>query len=122
MTGYAVQVRPTPSAIEGTDGRLWFALTSGLVSIDPLQIKRNPLPPPVTIWSVSARGTQYAAASQPRLPVHTTDVRIDYTAGSLTIPERVSFRYKLEGSDRDWQYAENRREVFCTNLPHRAAP
>jgi signal transduction histidine kinase/ligand-binding sensor domain-containing protein len=116
MTGYAVQVRPTPSAIEGTDGRLWFALTSGLVSIDPLQIKRNPLPPPVTIWSVSAGGTQYAAASEPRLPVHTTDVRIDYTAGSLTIPERVSFRYKLEGSDRDWQYAENRREVFYTNL------
>ena len=116
VTGYAVQVRPTPSAIEGTDGRLWFALTSGLVSIDPLQIKRNALPPPVTIWSVSAGGTQYPAASQPRLPVHTTNVRIDYTAGSLTIPERVSFRYKLEGSDRDWQYAENRREAFYTNL------
>jgi hypothetical protein len=32
MTGYAAQVRPTPSAIEGTDGRLWFALTSGMVS------------------------------------------------------------------------------------------
>jgi ligand-binding sensor domain-containing protein len=116
MPGYAVQVRPTPSAIEGTDGRLWFALTTGLVSIDPLQIKRNPLPPPVTIWSVSAGGTQYPAASQPRLPVHTTNVHIDYTAGSLTIPERVSFRYKLEGSDRDWQYAGNRREVFYTNL------
>jgi signal transduction histidine kinase/ligand-binding sensor domain-containing protein len=116
MTGYAVQVRPTPSAIEGTDGRLWFALTSGLVSIDPLHIKRNALPPPVTIWSVSAGGTQYPAASQARLPVRTTNVRIDYTAGSLTIPERVSFRYKLEGSDRDWQYAGNRREVFYTNL------
>ena len=54
--------------------------------------------------------------SEPRLPVHTTNVRIDYTAGSLTIPERVSFRYKLERSDRDWQYAGNRREVFYTNL------
>jgi ligand-binding sensor domain-containing protein len=116
VAGYAVQVRPTPSAIEGTDGRLWFALTSGLVSIDPLHIRRNPLPPPVTIWTVSAGGTQYPAASQPRLPVHTTNVHFDYTAGSLTIPERVSFRYKLEGSDRDWQYAGNRRDVFYTNL------
>jgi signal transduction histidine kinase/ligand-binding sensor domain-containing protein len=116
VTGYAVQVRPTPSAIEGTDGRLWFALTSGLVSIDPLQIKRNTLPPPVTIWSVSTGGTQYPAASEPRLPVYTTNVRIDFTAGSLTVPERVSFRYKLEGSDRDWQYAGNRRDAFYTNL------
>jgi signal transduction histidine kinase/ligand-binding sensor domain-containing protein len=116
MTGYAVQLRPTPSAIEGTDGRLWFALAVGLVSINPTQIKRNALPPPVTIWSVSAGGVQYPSELPPRLPAHTTNVRIGYTAASLTIPERVRFRYQIEGLDRDWQDAGTRREAVYTNL------
>jgi signal transduction histidine kinase/ligand-binding sensor domain-containing protein len=115
MTGYARQVRPVPTAFEGTDGRLWFALHRGLVSISPSQIKRNPLPPPVTIWSISG-AVQYPALSPPRLPIHTTNVRIEYTAASLTIPERVRFSYKLEGLDREWQDAGNRREAVYTNL------
>jgi signal transduction histidine kinase len=116
INGHAVQLRPTPSAIEGTDGRLWFALTAGPVSIDPSKLKRNALPPPLTIWSVGAGEARYLAAPQMRLPAHTTNVSMEYTAGSLTIPERVHFRYKLEGLDRDWKDAGNRREVFYTNL------
>src|SRR5262249_28611730 len=50
------------------------------------------------------------------LPVLTTRVQIDYSAGSLTAPERVRFRYKLEGSDRDWQDAGNLRQALYTNL------
>ena len=116
INGHAVQLRPTPSAIEGTDGRLWFALTAGLVTIDPSKLKRNALPPPLTIWSVGAGEARYLAAPQMRLPAHTTNVSMEYTAGSLTIPERVHFRYKLEGLDRDWKDAGNRREAFYTNL------
>jgi signal transduction histidine kinase len=52
----------------------------------------------------------------PQLPTHTTNVRIEYTAGSLTIPERVRFRHRLEGLDRDWQDAGDRREAVYTNL------
>jgi signal transduction histidine kinase len=48
--------------------------------------------------------------------VHTNDLQIDYSAGSLTVPERVRFRYKLEGLDRDWQDVGVRREAHYTNL------
>jgi signal transduction histidine kinase/ligand-binding sensor domain-containing protein len=116
LPGYAVQVRPTPSAIEGSDGRLWFGLQSGLVSIDPSRIKHNKLPPPVSIWSINGRDIQDAAVQQRQLPAHTTNVRIEYTAASLTIPERVRFRYKIEGLDQDWQDAGDRREAIYTNL------
>jgi signal transduction histidine kinase len=47
----------------------------------------------------------------------TRSLEIDYTALSLSIPERVHFRYKLEGFDKDWQEAGNRRQAFYTNLP-----
>jgi signal transduction histidine kinase len=50
------------------------------------------------------------------LPIHTTNLQIAYSAGSLTVPERVHFRYKLEGSDRDWQDVGNRHEAVYTNL------
>ena len=50
------------------------------------------------------------------MPVHTRDVQVEYTANSLTVPERVRFRYKLEGLDRDWQDVGTRREALYTNL------
>jgi signal transduction histidine kinase/ligand-binding sensor domain-containing protein len=117
VPGTAVQLRPQPSAIETTDGRIWFSMTGGIVSIDPTQLARNTLPPPVTIWSV-ASGTEHFATggSALRLPVHTTALQIGYSAGSLSVPERVQFRYRLEGLDRNWHDAGNRREAHYTNL------
>ena len=47
------------------------------------------------------------------------DLTIDYTALSLVAPEKVLFRYKLEGLDRDWHEVGSRRQAFYTNLPPR---
>ena len=47
------------------------------------------------------------------------DLQIDYTALSFVAPEKVRFRYKLEGLDSDWQDAGNRRQAFYNNLPPR---
>jgi signal transduction histidine kinase len=52
-----------------------------------------------------------------RLPPQVRDLQIDYTALSLVAPEKVFFRYKLEGWDRDWQEAGTRRQAFYSNLP-----
>jgi signal transduction histidine kinase/streptogramin lyase len=115
--GMATQLRPLPSAIETTDGRIWFSTTVGIVSIDPTRLIRNTLPPPVTIWSLTSGPVRYANHGPDlRLPVHTTDLQIEYSAGSLTVPERVHFRYKLEGLERDWQDVGARREAVYTNL------
>jgi PAS domain S-box-containing protein len=54
-----------------------------------------------------------------RLPPRTRDLTIDYTALSLAVPDRVRFRYKLEGSDTQWQDAGVRRQAFYTNLSPR---
>ncbi|HEY5756752.1 MAG TPA: two-component regulator propeller domain-containing protein [Steroidobacter sp.] len=117
VPGPAVQLGPLPTAIEASDGKIWFATTGGVVSIDATHLSRNALPPPVTIWSVTSNANRYAnLGADIRLPVHTTDLQIQYSAGSLTVPERVRFRYKLEGSDSAWQDVGTRREAVYTNL------
>ena len=66
---------------------------------------------------IAALGVQGAGYVLLRLPLEVRDLRIDYSALSFVAPEKNQFRYKLEGRDRDWQDAGNRRQVFYTNLP-----
>jgi len=110
------QLRPLPTAIRSADGRLWFATSNGAVWIDPTHIPTNPLPPPVTIESISAGGRVYPAVSNIELPERTTQLAIDYTALSLAVPERVRFRYRLRDIDSEWQDAGARRQAIYTNL------
>jgi ligand-binding sensor domain-containing protein/signal transduction histidine kinase len=116
LTGTAAQIRPQPTVIAGTDGRLWFATTVGIAWLDPKAIARNPTPPPIVIRRLTAGNKAYPIDPDVVLPVNTRALRIDYTALSLSIPQRVRFRYQLVGSDSGWQDAGGRREAFYTNL------
>jgi len=100
----------------GTDGRLWFAASGGIVWVDPANIFTNTLPPPVLIRSVKANGRQFDSLANLVLPPRTTNLQIGYTALSLSVPEKVRFRYRLEGADNEWQDAGARREAFYTRL------
>lgn len=111
------QLRPLHSAVLADDGRVWFAEISSVVWIDPEQLLRNPLPPPVLVRGLSAQDRHWPPATLPLLPPHTASVAIDYTATSLGIPERVRFRYRLDGVDADWQDAGTRRQAIYTQLP-----
>ncbi|MFP2925730.1 two-component regulator propeller domain-containing protein [Pyxidicoccus sp. 3LG] len=116
MPGGAQQVRPMPSLVEGQDGRLWFASTNGLGVIDPKHIHRNPRPPPVEIRSLIAGERVHSPTTPVWLPPRTRDLRITYSAPTLGMPERVSFRYRLQGLDDTWQDPGSRREAIYTNL------
>lgn len=119
LDGLSAELRgslASPSAVRTTDGRVWFATTKGAAWIDPRRIIRNTVPPPVSIESVVADGRKYNSSTFLRLPARTTNLQIAYTATSLTIPDRVRFRYRLEGQDKEWQDAGTRREAFYTNL------
>jgi signal transduction histidine kinase len=116
LNGESPQVRPFPTAIQGTDGRLWFATESGVAWLDPANIKRNTLPPPVHIRALNAAGQRYDAGTRVALPARTSDVQIAYTASNLAMPDRVRFRYRLVGLDSVWKEAGARREAYYTNL------
>jgi PAS domain S-box-containing protein len=115
----------TPRVAKSADGKLWFSVPDGISVLDPHQIPFNKLPPPVHIEKVIADRKEYlenlsgGAPSNPRLPSLVRELEIDYTALSLVAPEKVLFRYKLEGWDQDWQDAGTRRQAFYSNLPPR---
>lgn len=106
-----------PAGWRARDGRLWFPTTRGAVVIDPHNLKTNTLVPPVKIELIQAQGQQTAPASSPRFSAGTTNLEFHYTALSLIAPERVRFRYMLEGTDPDWTDAGTRRVAYYTNLP-----
>ncbi|MFL6627117.1 MAG: triple tyrosine motif-containing protein, partial [Vitreoscilla sp.] len=116
MTGEPAMMRPLPTLLEGSDGRLWFSASNGMAVLDPRHIIHNAVVPPVVIEELQSEGKSHAVRQGLTLPEHTTELRIAYTALSLGIPERVAFRYRLQGVDADWQDAGNRREAFYTQL------
>ena len=112
LRGYGYSV-----ATKGTDGRLWFATTEGLVIIDPHRIPRNSIPPPVHIQQMVAGPKIYFAGPSLTLPVGIRECEIDYAALTFGNPARVFYRYKLEGADPDWQEVKTRRQAFFTLRP-----
>jgi signal transduction histidine kinase len=116
LPGQTQAIDRFPKAIQGTDGRIWFAAARGVAWVDPKNIPRNALPPPVSITSVSADGSRYPRFADLRLPAHTANLQINYSALSLSVPERVRFRYKLDGIDKGWQDVGTRREAYYSNL------
>ena len=98
------------------DGKLWFSVLGGVAMIDPAHLAMNNVPPPVFIRSLTANGRVYSAWHDLTLLKSTTEMSLDYTALSLTLPERNRFRYQLVGLDKDWKDAGSRRQAFYTNL------
>jgi signal transduction histidine kinase len=84
--------------------------------IDPDHLNGNALPPPVHVEEVVADRENYSLNRELRLPPLTRDLEIDYTALSFVVPQKVRFRYKLEGRDTAWQEPGTRRQAFYTDL------
>jgi len=112
----------SPQVAKSTDGKLWFFTgDDGVNVVDPNHLPFNMLPPPVHIQQLIVDRTTYdaiaAGGGVVRLPPLIRDLQIDYTALSLVAPEKIRFRYMLEGRDREWQEVTDRRQVFYNDLP-----
>ena len=106
-----------PEVSRAPDGKLWLANENILQVVDPEHLEGNHIAPPVVVEQIIADRKKYAVREKLQLPARTRDIEIDYTALSLVVPEKVRFRYKLEGRDADWQDPQNRRRAFYSDLP-----
>jgi len=116
LTGAVQPTGPFPSMVEASDGKLWLSSHSGVMLISPGQIGRDAMPPPVLLRAVESGGRAYAPDAPLTLPQGANNLHLTFSALGLSMPGRIAFRYRLEGVDRDWQPAGNRREAFYTNL------
>jgi signal transduction histidine kinase/ligand-binding sensor domain-containing protein len=105
-----------PDSARSLDGQLWFAHNSPLQMIDTKHLTFNTIPPPVHIEQIVADHKKFEVKGSVALPARTRDLQIDYTALSFITPQRVRFRYKLSGIDKDWQEVGTRRQAFYMNL------
>lgn len=99
------------------DGRMLFASAGGVISIDPAKLVRSTFAPPVHIERIVSGGRELPFSAGIDLPDGQDQLEFHYTALSYAVPERVRFRYRLEGIDRDWIEAGTRRIAYYTNVP-----
>jgi signal transduction histidine kinase/ligand-binding sensor domain-containing protein len=118
-----------PGACKAPDGRLWFPTSKGVAIVDPTQVAINPIPPPVVVEEFTVDGQPVsfrpaAAAARAagsgstlRIPPGKQRFEIRYTGLSFAAPDKVRFRYKLEGLEREWMEAGTKRVAPYSYLP-----
>ncbi len=107
-----------PSAWRARDGHLWFATPKGVVEVDPMHFPVNTVPPPVALERFVVDDVPLRGAG-PWLKVESGHVHFefDYAGLSFVAPQKVRYRYMLEGFDRSWTEAGMRRSAYYTNIP-----
>jgi signal transduction histidine kinase/ligand-binding sensor domain-containing protein len=110
-----------PAGCMTADGRLWFPTSKGLVVVDPNERNLNHLPPPVIIEDLLVSGQKVPRQGADPVPVRIRpgDDRFEfvYTGLSLVAPEKVRFKYRLEGLEREWVDAGTKRTATYKFIP-----
>ncbi len=108
----------TPSAALVADGRLLTATDRGIAVVDPHSLQTNSRPPTVVIESAIADDAALDLVPDRGLmvPAGTNRLELRYTALSLIAPQRLRFRYRLEGSDPGWIEAGREHSASYTHL------
>lgn len=106
-----------PNACKAKDGRLWVPTITGIIVIDPDHIRADNLMPGVLIEQAIINRKQVEMDQSIVQARGKGELEFHYTAPSFTTPERVKFKYKLEGFDDDWVEAGTRRAAYYTNIP-----
>jgi ligand-binding sensor domain-containing protein/two-component sensor histidine kinase len=105
-----------PSVWKNQDGSLWFATVKGIATIDPRHAQLNLLAPPVVIEQVLIDGQAFLPAPQMDVPPGRSRLSFEYAGLSFITPQKVKFKYRLDGFDRDWVDAGTRRTAYYTNI------
>lgn len=106
-----------PAGWRSRDGRLWFPTIKGVAMVDPQHLKLNEQKPPVVIEQVIADDKPVDMRAEVKLSAGVYRLEFQYTGLSFVAPEKVRFKYKLEGFDRDWVEAGARRVAYFTSVP-----
>jgi signal transduction histidine kinase/ligand-binding sensor domain-containing protein len=111
----AVRARQ-PGAWKARDGRLWFATSRGLVTIDPARLRANSRPPSVVIEQALVDGRPAQRGVPNAFAPGSGALEFHYSGISLIEPQKVRHRYRLEGFDPQWVEAGTRRVAYYTNI------
>lgn len=106
----------SPSGFHLRDGRIAFATVKGVAIVNPTDITLNSVPPPVVVERLVADGVSKNLAGTVTLAPGTNRLEVHYAGLSFVGGDKVRFKYKLEGDDKDWIDAGSRHQAYYTNL------
>ena len=106
-----------PSGCKTSNGFLWFPTPKGIVVVDPKITQINNLPPPVVIERVIVDRIDYPPYNDRNFSPGSGQVEFYYGGISFIAPQKITFRYMLEGFEKEWRVVGTRRSAFYTNLP-----
>jgi signal transduction histidine kinase/ligand-binding sensor domain-containing protein len=104
------------TVVADPQGRIWISVKSGLSVADPIVTSKNVVPLKVRIESMFAGGNQVKTQSSIKIPSGIKSITLNYRGTNLSVPERIWFRYKLDGSDQGWSDIVASRQVVYKNL------
>lgn len=102
--------------VRAGDGRIWISTAAGLSWLDPAAIEPDPKPHKTSLLRISVDGKVHDAEPALVLPPTPGRMSVAFASPALSMPERIRYRYRLEGYDRDWQQAGAATEATYTGL------
>jgi len=112
------------AGVKGSDGRIWL-FGRGSIVVDPAAVRWNDAAPVIVLERILAGGVALRLSAETKpgggyqpvvVPAGTEGVEIRYTVATFEHPERVRFRYRLEGQEDAWVEAGGQRQASYTNL------
>ncbi len=113
-----------------SDGRIFFAGNHGLTFFNPATFLPNSTPPVIHIEDLkisnhSVRPSPYGSVLSKDIAVtdkiilnhKQTTISIDYAGIDFLYPEKLTYKYKMEGIDPEWNYVDNFRRASYSNIP-----
>jgi len=110
-----------PAGLKARDGRLWFPTILGVVALQPKELMEDSRPPPVVVEGLEVNGEVLLPPSGQEaflIAPGSQTLEIYFTAPVFQSPEKIRFRYLLEGYERQWTSVARRRSAVYTRVPH----
>jgi signal transduction histidine kinase/ligand-binding sensor domain-containing protein len=117
------------SLLTDTNENVWLSTENYLARILTSQVINDTIPPIIHIENVKLFNTntewgKYASAftpffylpKNPVLPYNQNDITIEYKAISFNDPDNITYSYKLEGIDEEWNSSGNNTHITFGNL------
>lgn len=109
-------VRRNRSVTRDLQGRIWFSMNRGLSVVNPRHASDGSPPTIVHVEGISVDNRSVALEGQLRIPPSHQRLVINYTGLNLTVPDRIRYRYRLDGFDSAWSEPVSVRQASYTNL------
>jgi len=109
-------IRRDHSMVADAAGRIWVSVGQGIAVADPRLSYRDILPVHVRVDSLVSNGSDFLQGPDPKIPAGRKNVTFHFASDALSAPERIRFRYRLDGADQDWSEPVDSREVSYNNL------